>query len=267
MHRIAIFPVVVVTMLVGAASLATAHEFWIDTEVKDSGGSATIVGDLKVGLMFRGESYPYLSDRFVLFTDSVGGQTRPVSGLVGDIPAMSLVTTQIGLHVIAHQTVAFRVSYDDWALFEGYLTEEGLDGIADLHHARGLPETGFAERYIRCAKALVQIGTVVEGDGDFQIGMPFELVAGANPFAPATGALPVRLTWQGAPVANRKISIFRDDGTVTRSSTFTDANGQATIPLTGAARYMLNAVYMEPYDAPPVFWQSHWASLSFDLRP
>jgi uncharacterized GH25 family protein len=256
---------VALVILTVSAEAVDAHEFWIATEVDRAADSATIKADLKVGQMFKGESYPYLSERFVTFTDTIRGETHVLSGQEGDIPAISLKTQANGLHVIAHQTVAFRVTYDDWAKFERYLTDEGLDGIAETHRARGLPETGFAERYIRCAKALVQIGPVGADDQDVRTGMPLELVAQDNPFASDTEAIEVQLFWRGMPAANRQVSIFHDAGAVARTTTITDADGRALIPLATPGKYMLSAVFLEPYDSPPVVWQSHWASLSFDL--
>ena len=261
--------------LVAAASLAiaalsaipaSAHEFWIEPESGEVNPGDSIVADLKVGTMLNGESYPYLSNRFRAFTVTVGGDTSTIAGHDGDIPAMVEIAARPGLHIIANQTVAFRLTYDDWSKFQDYLAYEGLGRFADLHHKRGLPESGFAERYTRYAKALVQVGPVIASDTDAQSGMRFELVAEDNPYSPKLQLLRVSLIWQGAPVANHQISIFRNDGVVTRTTEMTDATGRASIPLSGDGEYLLNAVYLEPVDAPPVVWESHWASMSFKLK-
>ncbi len=262
--RIAAGAALVALALAGAP--AAAHEFWIAPQDGSIAPGAEIVADLKVGQKLRGEPYPYLSNRFQSFTVTVGGATTEVAGNEGDIPALSHVAGRSGLHVIAQHTIAFRVTYDDWAVFRRYLADEGLDSFADLHRARGLPETGFAERYTRCAKALVQVGPVDPADGDVRTGMPLELVAEANPHAPGVDMLPVTLIWRGAPVANRRINIFRDDGVVTRTTATTDATGRALIPLSGDGEYLLNAVVLRAVDDTPVVWDSHWATLSFRLQ-
>ncbi len=77
--------------------------------------------------------------------------------------------------------------------------------------------------------------------------------------------LPVTLIWQGAPVANRQINIFHDDGAVTRTTATTDETGRALIPLSGDGEYLLNAVVLRSVDDAPVAWASHWATLSFRL--
>lgn len=259
----AIRTVLIIVCLTGGA--AEAHEFWIAPESGRVATGAEVAGDLMVGIALRGEPYPYLSDRFQRFTVTAGGETTDLPGFEGDIPALSYVAERPGLQVIAHHTIAFRATHDDWAVFQRYLDEEGLGEFAGIHRARGLPETGFAERYTRCAKALVQVGPADPEDRDAPVGMPLELVAEANPYAPGTEVLPVTLTWQGAPLAGRQISIFRDDGAVTRTIAVTDEAGRARIPVRGAGDYLLSAVHLEPRDAGPVVWESHWASLSFKL--
>ena len=222
------------SIAVGAGLLALtcgpahAHEFWISPErgVLDPG--EVLTADLKVGQRLKGESYPYLSDRFQVFTRTVGGETWNVAGLDGDLPALSLPAEEPGLTVIAHQTIAFRVTYDDWALFKGYLTDEGLESFAEDHRRRGLPESGFAERYVRTAKALVQVGPVRPEDSDRQIGMRLELFADANPYSAGLDSFPVRLLWRGAPLADRLITIFHNDGIsdeVSRRTVITDQEG------------------------------------------
>lgn len=261
--RISAAAALVALALAGAP--AAAHEFWIAPQDGTIDPGAEIIADLKVGQKLRGEPYPYLSNRFRSFTVTLGDTTTEVAGNEGDIPALSYIAERSGLHVIAQHTIAFRVTYDDWAVFRRYLADEGLDSFADLHRARGLPESGFAERYTRYVKALVQVGPVDPADRDVRIGMPLELVAEANPYVPGVAMLPVILTWQGAPVANRQINIFRDDGAVTRTTATTDATGRALIPLTGDGEYLLNAVVLRAVDDAPVAWASHWATLSFRL--
>lgn len=243
---------------------ATAHEFWIAPERSVLAPGDPITADLSVGLMLRGEPYPYLSDRFARFTVTAAGETTGVSGFEGDLPALRGFPAKPGLNVIAHQTVAFRATYDDWAVFQKYLTDEGLDAFADLHLARGLPETGFAERYTRYAKALVQAGPPRQGDQHTPLGLDFELVATANPYSSGLEELMVTLLWHGAPVSDHQITVLADDGVdVTRSTVRTDQSGTVTITLRPGCSYLLNAVRLDPVDSDSVVWHSHWASMTF----
>ncbi len=258
-----LFKCIIAAILAIYAVQAAAHEFWIDTEGQVQPGDE-IVADLRVGQRLVGDAYPYLSSRFTRFSITTENASNPVRGLDGDIPAVSGIPAAPGLQIITHQTVPFRVTYQDWAIFQRYLTEEGLDGFANLHKARGLPETGFDERYTRYAKALVQAGSIGEGDADEFTGMMFELVVEANPFAPGQISVPVRLYWQGEPLPNWQINVFWRDTETQRSIVHTDAAGRARVDLSGG-KFLLNSVMLVPVNDAPVVWQSHWASLSFSF--
>lgn len=258
----------------GLTSPSTAHEFWISPQQGQVSVGDEIVGDLKVGIRLKGNSYPYLPNRFQSFKVFSNGSIEDVAGTVGDVPALNTTAKTNGLTVVAHQTIAFRATYNDAALFARYLTEEGLTEFAPIHRARGLPESGFAERYTRCAKLLVQVGPARSVDKDVAVGMPLELVAQNNPYKSGATELKVTLLWQGKPLANRQVTIFHDTNNVTKSKNkpeaarilaTTDEAGRATIPLSGPGEYLLNAVQLEPVDDNPVKWQSHWATLGFKL--
>ncbi len=263
----ALIVVLLAATLVGGIS-AAAHEFWIAPEryVVQPGGR--IVASLRNGQMMRGNDLPYLSQWFHAFTVTTGDRVKDVSGFEGDMPALSYKAATAGLHVIAYHSTADRVTYDDPDRFRKYLAYEGLDGIAEAHRARGLPETGFTEEYTRFAKALVQVGPVDERDRDASLGLRFELVAENNPYAPGAETVTVTLLRLGEPVAGRQIAVFRCMGEVTRSIVRTDARGQAAIPIVGGGVFLLNAVDIRPVEPDAtekdaVVWASDWASLTF----
>ena len=168
--------------------------------------------------------------------------------------------------MVTLETVAFRADHDDWPTFQRYLREEGLTEFEKAHLDRGLPKSGFAERYTRYAKALIQAGPVSKQDTDRDTGMKLELTSGANPYVEDLSELPVTLTWKGAPLAGRQINVFyHNDSAVTPTRLVTDKNGRVIIRLSGPGEYLLNAVHLEPDDSPPIAWASHWATLSFRL--
>jgi hypothetical protein len=212
--------------------------------------------------MLRGTPYPYLPPYIVRFDVTADGKTEPVNGLAGDLPALNYVVLHPGLQVIAQQTVPYRVTYDDWEVFRKYGAEEGFPEVEVEHLKRGLPTTGFAERYTRYVKALVQAGPLRPGDCDVRTSLPFELVAEANPYQPGLDTLPVRLYWRDRPAADVQITVFRDTGTVERNTVRTDAEGRARIVLQPGF-HLLSAVRIDAVDNDTVAWHSHWAALSF----
>ncbi|MDH3667641.1 MAG: DUF4198 domain-containing protein [Paracoccaceae bacterium] len=257
-------PLIAVLLMLHQPLAALSHEFWIEPERWQFEPGTPISADLMVGQMLRGEPYPYLSNHFTRFSVAADRTAIVVAGIEGDLPALSRVAAEHGLNTITHQTVAFRATYDDWSVFRRYLSEEGLDSFAEVHRSRGLPETGFSERYTRYAKALVQSGPVTPGDRDTAQGLTFEMVVGENPYLPGLDRLPVTLLWQGSRVANHQITILEADGEkVSRKTIRTDSTGAAEIQTIPGRSYLLNAVRLEAVDDVPVVWQSHWASLTF----
>lgn len=244
---------------------ATAHEFWIEPVAGTVAAGGRIEARLVVGRMLEGVEHPYLPERFRRFTLTSGGATTPIEGLAGDLPAVSLGAPDPGLHILAHETIAFRARYDGPALFEQFIAEEGFGADAARRLERDVPDD-FAERYIRYAKALVPVGGADAPGTDSALGMTLELVAETLPFEPGARAFAVRLLRDGAPVAGRQLAIFHGTaGGTARKTVLTDAEGRATLPLGGPGFYLVSGVVLDAVDRPPVYWQSLWASLTFRL--
>ncbi len=249
-----------------AGRAAHAHEFWLEPDNYRPQLAAPVGVSHFVGQNFKGESYPFVQNWFRRYVVADAAGERPVEGVEGDDPAVTLTFTAPGLKILAHHSTPSVLTMEKFAKFESYLREVGRSGIAVLHREQGKPETGIRERYARCAKALIS----VEGGGgdDRAVGMPLELVAERNPYALAPGApLPVRLLLRGAPLGNAPIMVFTKGHTDGPVPATTDAEGRAMVPVGAAGIYLLNAVYVEAAEADDdVHWSSLWASLTF-ARP
>ena len=265
MSNPAIRPLIVAALLMFNIVSASAHEFWIAPQRYTVEPGAQIVSELRVGQMLRGTKFPFLSSSFKAFTVTARNDTRDVKGIEGDIPALSYVANEPGLHIIAYHSTANKISYNSWEKFQKYLAYEGLEEIIKVHQARNLPDSNFKEAYIRCAKTLVQVGPVGKQDKDTARGLPLELIAEDNPYARGLETMMVTLLRSGKPVVGRQVALFRYDGTVTRNLVTTDAQGQVAIPIAGGGTFLLNAVDLQPAGDSEVVWESHWASLSFGL--
>ena len=252
-----------------------AHEFWIDAAPDRPMTGERTSADLRVGQNLSGAALPYLDTTIRSITHVSPSDAEPIASRLGDRPAINGVTFgSSGLHVLTVETHPAYIVFDTMPEFEDYLAYEGLPEIADLHRERGLPDTGIAEEYLRNARALVQVGSVGDSDWDRPTGMPFEIVVDGTPFAAGKQTIAVRLTWQGAAATDTQITLFHlpSGGTApldtTRILVETDGKGYAAFPMPGPGQYLLNAVKIEPVDGPgSVVWQSHWASLSFNIQP
>lgn len=259
-----------IVLLAALTAPALSHEYWIEAGKFQPPAGKEVTADLRVGSDLSGEVFPWLKQSFksvALWPPE--GEAVPLTGRAGDLPALRLAPEGEGLFRVAVETTPSFVIFEEMEKFAHYLDYEGFPEVLEAHRARGLPETGFGERYTRNARALLQVGPVVEGQTDAPTGMPLELVAEANPYSGAA-EIPVRLYWQGEPLANVQVALFhaapdapRPDG-VTRTLFRTDADGRVTVPLQGAGLHLLSAVRIEPLeDSSAAVWQSWWASLSF----
>ena len=202
----------------------------------------------------------------------VQGDVMPVDGRLGDIPAVSLTAQDAGLAVLAYVSTQNRLTYTDAEKFEAFCTHKDFPEVLEQHVARGLPETGFREGYLRYAKALVAIGDGAGSDTD--LGMETEFVALDNPYVPDfDGVMDVELLYQGEPRADAQIEVFEraPDGTVAIMTTRTDANGIGAVAVKPEHTYLFDAVVMREPDAATaeadgIVWQSLWAALAFTVR-
>ena len=251
---------------ISAASAARAHEVWIEPVRFQAPLASKIVAQLKIGGAFKGDLLPYIPSEIVAAHVTDGQGKRPLPGLVGDIPAIFVAPRHPGLHVVSYFTTPQRLTYKDPKKFPTFLKNQGLDGTLDAHKKRGLDVVGFTEAYSRCAKTLITRGGAAGADSP--AGMPFELIAEANPYtaiAPLK-VLPVRLLWQGQPHVNGQIAVFRKGEPEPVAKVRTDGDGRADIPLSAEGVYLLNAVKMIPWDEKPGDkWHSYWASLTFEV--
>lgn len=257
--------------MAGSVPLA-AHEFWIAADDYVAEAGQEVRADLLVGSFMVGEAYPWLTRNRV--AARVYGPTGDfeITGREGDMPALRFTLGDAGLHRVMFHSQPGFVVFDKPETFPSYLEFEGLDWVLAAHKARGLPETGFAESFIRNAKALVQVGEARPDQLDAPTGMPFELTALQNPYVAGLAELEVALTWRGQVAGDAQVAIFvlppggtaPDD--MVRTVVRTDAAGRAVIPLEMAGEYMLAAVHMEPLeDDIAAVWQSHWATLTFQI--
>ncbi|WP_212522835.1 DUF4198 domain-containing protein [Actibacterium sp. MT2.3-13A] len=254
-----------------SAPSSQAHEFWISPQSYQVAPGTPIVADIRVGQNFEGPAYSYLPASIARFDIVTGPVATPVTGRMGDRPALSQPAPAEGLAVIVHETADSRLTYSEWQKFANFVTHKALSDTLAQHAARGLPQTGFSETYRRYAKALVAVGA---GAGaDRALGLEIEIVALANPYTDALPeGLPVQVLYRGAPRAGAQLEVFdkAPSGAVAVTRLTLDAQGRATVPLTPGHEYLLDSVAMraigsdDPAEGP--VWHSLWAALSF-ARP
>ncbi|MEP3347052.1 MAG: DUF4198 domain-containing protein [Litoreibacter sp.] len=249
------------------ATSAQAHEFWISPNnyVTQKGGD--IQAQLRVGQEFGGASYGFNENRFERFEMISGDQVIPITGRLGDTPALNMPAPAEGLVTVVHETGDNQLTYEGMEKFTKFAKHKDFEWAVEQHAQRNLPEERFTEQYRRYAKSLIAIGNG-EGD-DREVGMKTEIVALANPYTDTLEQFPVKVLLDGKPRANVQVELFEKgpDGEVEITLHRTDDNGVATFPVSAGNEYLVDAVVLLPMDADdptsnPV-WETAWAALTF----
>ncbi|WP_323034675.1 DUF4198 domain-containing protein [Pararhodobacter sp.] len=247
---------------------SAAHEFWIDPHDFSIATDEPLIADLRVGQNFEGTALSYIERNFTRFELAVGDSLQPVTGRLGDRPAVQIAAHPEGLGIVLYETTDSFVDYDDWSRFVSFVEHKAFPETLARHAERGLPETGFTEVYTRHVKSLIAIGAGAGQDHAF--GLRTEFVALANPYTDDLSAgFPVQLLLDGAPRANVQVELWdrAPDDSVTVTVHHTDDTGQATLPVQPGHVYMVDAVTMletDPLIAPRnAVWMSLWAALTF----
>lgn len=258
-------PFFVAAFCVIFGSWASAHELWLEPHAYQLAPGDELMADLKNGEAFKGTTLGYFPGRSSRFDITLGDTTQPVTGRMGDTPAVAAPTDQPGLAVIAHETAPSTIRYKTWEKFAKFAAHKDFAEIEARHQAAGFPREGFAEIYTRHVKALVAIG---DGNGaDRELGLATEFVALTNPYAPGfDGTMQVALFDQGAPRADTQVEVFdrAPSGEVTITLYRTDGSGTAEIPVTPGHTYLFDAVVLRPYAGDKdAVWETLWAALTF----
>lgn len=255
-------------MLMYSTPSAHAHEFWLMPEQFTVEAGQLMRVDLRNGEMMKGASLPYLPGDVTRFDVVTAGSAIPVVSRIGDQPALAMPAPAEGLAVVVLETKDRTVTYDDFAKFTRFVTHKAAPDVQVQHSARGLPQTGFTERYRRYTKSLIAVGS---GAGaDRAMGLRIEIVALANPYTDDVSAgLPLKVLLDGQPHAGAQIELFAQTtgGVVTVSMHVTDANGVAVVPAQRGKFYLADTVDIFALPNNSVIagsvWHSDWASMTY----
>lgn len=254
-------------MMLCLSSTTYAHEFWIEPQNYQVQKGAPITADLKNGQKFKGSNLAYFDNRIARFEVVQNGTVTPVTGRLGDVPALQVTAPDDGLLVVVHQTAPSKITYKEWDKFQAFADHKDFGEMRARHESLGFPTDKFKETYTRYAKALIAVG---DGNGaDAPTGMETEFVALSNPYTDnLTQGMAVQVLYRDASRPDAQIEIFdrAPDNTVTITTTPTNAEGRALIPVLPGHTYLLDAVVLR--EAPKggdTVWETLWAALTFSV--
>jgi uncharacterized GH25 family protein len=247
----------------------SAHDFWIEPTrlVPEVGQSVGL--RLRVGERLAGDAVPLLATHVQRFVVAVGeaAELQPVASRRGGDPAGSVRIAAPGLHVVGYssQPSSIELPADK---FDAYLRDEGLDAIVAQRAASASSTAPVREHYARCAKALLQVGPANSSQADRRLGLPLELVAERNPYALGPDRrLPLRLTYQGQPLAGALVVAINSLDPMVRQSARSDVEGRVLLSVHTGGMWLVKAVHMVAAARQSgAEWSSLWASLTFEVH-
>jgi uncharacterized GH25 family protein len=254
------------------ASPAAAHDFWIEPDAYWIAPGATTSLTLQVGHGPDRQRTKIPQRRITRFTADKDLDLRGGLTLGGETADGAFRLTAPGAHVLALQTDDRAQSHLPAAAYNAYLKDEGLTSALTWRAQNHQADRDGAESYSRQAKAIVQVGPADGAAGEVTrpLGLKLEIVPERNPYAaPHGGRLPVRVYFEGRPLAGAlvKLTDLAHDETPV-SARGTDASGRAQFDIPGPGRWLLNVVWTRR--APPsseADFETTFSSLSFGLPP
>lgn len=252
-------------------NIAAAHDHWLIAEPFFVAPQNTTIVHHHLGSGFKSEEErawePPLTTRFELHTEKAVVnllERMPQPGKKPPIVALKLEDPGTHLLVLDRKLASIVLPAPE---LDHYLVEEALEHIRAERKKRGEQDRFGREKYTRHLKALIQSGDKTNELPQKIIGQTLELVPLANPYAKGKGSrLPVKLLFEGKPLAGTRITAFLEGGHHEHVTTAED--GTAELSLHKGGTWMIRALHMrrcqkncEEHD-----WESFWASLTFAIR-
>lgn len=259
-------------LLLALPRFAAAHDFWLEPSTFAPAVNSAVRVHFRVGDHFSGDLLERNDARIQRFVAiAPDGAERPVVGRHGMDPAGIVRVDAPGVWTLVYHGTPAPVTLAAEA-FEGYLKEEGLEHISRVRATRGETKRPGREHFSRAVKSLIAVGSSDPGSlagYDRAAGLTLEIVPEANPFAAGRSELPVRLVYEGEPLAGALIVAMRkatpDAKAEIVTAVRTDAHGRAVVG-SGPGLWLIKAVHMVASPGTKeIDWESTWTSMTFEV--
>jgi len=259
-----------------AVRFVTAHDLWLVPAVFHVAPGARIAVMLNTGDTFpvsEAAVKPDRIERAALVTNE-GSTPLTTFRTDGTSTVVDVIAPTKNGGAIVELVLKPIATKQPRSSFDEFVKHEGLDAIA-AQLAR-MRERRAEERrtYAKYAKTLLRVGNGNEAVKLYQksLGHRLEIIPQADPFLRKPGGtLPVRLLFDGKPLAKARIVIGSTATSTARQSVMqgvrTDSNGNADLQtdMTGGVHY-IHALHMIPSTgSTDVEWESFWATLTFEV--
>ncbi|MDB0067294.1 DUF4198 domain-containing protein [Candidatus Pelagibacter sp.] len=238
-----------------------AHELWLEPINFNFNNKELFKTNINIGQDFMGSPFGFYSpNKKSLYLESRNKVTQ-LSQRDGDFPAIQMLISEQGFHVLNYETNNEFLKYDSVEKFEDFVKEQGLQSTIDKFDRNKIP----TENYRRFAKVLI-----TDGNKGFFIQkskLDFEIIALSTPYKLKNSFFKFQLYEKNKPLGNWQITIFsKDENNTYKEKIKTNSNGVGKIRTIENRTYLLSAVKLNKanYFQKLKFksdWFSLWASL------
>jgi uncharacterized GH25 family protein len=238
-----------------------AHELWLEPINFNFNNKELFKTNINIGQDFMGSPFGFYSpNKKSLYLENRNKVTK-LSQRDGDFPAIQMLISEQGFHVLNYETNNEFLKYDSVEKFEDFVKEQGLQSTIDKFDRNKIP----TENYRRFAKVLI-----TDGNKGFFIQkskLDFEIIALSTPYKLKNSFFEFQLFEKNKPLGNWQITIFsKDENNTYKEKIKTNSNGVGKIRTIKNRTYLLSAVKLNKanYFQKLKFksdWFSLWASL------
>lgn len=261
------------SLFFGSLSLASevrAHEVWLTPHSYYDQAEAEVRTDIRNGQNFVGDALRYRPNKIRMLGFLTKTDMLPITGRLGDQPAIQTQAPIAGQNILIYQSQPEKLFYQKFDKFADFVTEKADKNLLEIHKQRGLPEAGFIETYTRFAKTILVRDIPKKGLSDRYSGMEVEFVLEKTWLhKEAVDRQPIRLFYQGRPLAGAKITVFEksQDNKISRKTHIADKGGYVYVTPVSGHEYLIDHVTIRQADPDKntygAVWESLWASLTF----
>ena len=240
-----------------------AHELWLEPINFNFNNKELFKTNINIGQDFMGSPFGFYSpNKKSLYLENRNKVTK-LSQRDGDFPAIQMLISEQGFHVLNYETNNEFLKYDSVEKFEDFVKEQGLQSTIDKFDRNKIP----TENYRRFAKVLI-----TDGNKGFFIQkskLDFEIIALSTPYKLKNSFFEFQLFEKNKPLGNWQITIFsKDENNTYKEKIKTNSNGVGKIRTIENRTYLLSAVKLDKANYLQKLkhksdWFSLWASLVF----
>ena len=238
-----------------------AHELWLEPINFNFNNKELFKTNINIGQDFMGSPFGFYSpNKKSLYLENINKVTK-LSQRDGDFPAIQMLISEQGFHILNYETNNELLKYDSVEKFEDFVKEQGLQSTINKFDRNKIP----TENYRRFAKVLI-----TDGNKGFFIQKPkldFEIIALNTPYEIKSSFFEFQLFEKKKPLANWQITIFsKDENNTYKEKIKTNSNGVGKIRTIENRTYLLSAVKLNKANYLQKFkfksdWFSLWASI------